>query len=190
VGVDRRWLRKISLALMIAAGVILAPCFLPILPPSRFVAYQSALHLPLPVRAEDYEKQTDFPGHLAWEFGWDEMVAAVAKVYYALPEDERSKAGILTDTYGEAGAVDLLGKKYGLPKAICGQLSYYDFGPRNYTGDVLIFIAIPDHLCRSVQYGATLKNPYGYSALRGPMINVCRGFYGDLQRDWPARKHY
>jgi hypothetical protein len=130
---------------------------------------------------------------MAWQFGWDEMVAAVARVYDALPEDEKSKAGIFAASYGEAGAVDLLGKKYGLPKAICGQLSYHDFGPRNYTGDVLIFIGDPSGLpqvCRSVQYGATLENPYGYDGQRGPIINVCRGLLFDLQKDWPELKHY
>ena len=190
-GLEWRWLRRTFVLIIVGAGLILVPLCIPVLPVERLIAYQRWLGLPH-AKEEAYTSESEIP-QFAREFGWDEMVAAVARVYYALPEDERAKAGILTASYGEAGAVDLLGKKYGLPKAICGQLSYHDFGPRNYTGDVLIVIAVPDHLsqvCRSVQYGATLENPYGYSAQRGPIINVCRGLLGDLQRDWPSAKHY
>jgi hypothetical protein len=193
-GADRRWLRSVFVVVVVAAGTILAPCFLPILPVEQFVPYQRSLHLPLPIRSEFYESQSELPGILAWEFGWDEMVAAVARVYNALPDEDKSKAGILTTSYGPAGAIDLLGKKYGLPKAICPQLAYYDFGPRNYTGDVLIIIGFTPsrvaELCSSVQLGATLENRYGYDGQRGPIINVCRGLAFDLQRNWPALKQY
>jgi hypothetical protein len=192
---NRRWLRSIFVIIIVAIGAILAPCFIPILPIERFVQYQRSLHLPLPIRSEFYESQSELPGYLAWEFGWDEMVAAVAQVYKALPEEEQSKTGIIAAGYGEAGAIDLLGKKYGLPKAISGQLAYYDFGPRNYTGEVMILVGhFPPRACRSFQFGATLENRYGYDGQRGPIINVCRDFGFDfgmgLQRMWPLLKHY
>jgi len=190
-----RWLRSIFIIGIVAVGAVLAPCFLPILPVERFVPYERSLHLPLPIRSEFYESQSEFPGYLAWELGgWDEIVAAVARVYNALPEEEKSKTGILAQFYGEAGAIDLLGKKYGLPKAICGQLAYHDFGPRNYTGDVMIIIgyspAALSQACRSVQLGATLENRYGYDSQRGPIVNVCRGSRIDFQRNWSVFKHY
>jgi len=194
-GFNWSWLRSIFVVMVVAVGTIVAPCFIPILPVAQFVPYERSLHLPLPIRSEFYESQSEFPGYLAWELGgWDEMVAAVAQVYNTLPEDEKPKAGIFAQSYGEAGAIDLLGKKYGLPKAICGQLAYHDFGPRNYTGDVMIIIG--DHpaalrqVCRSVQLGPTLENRYGYDSQRGPIINVCRGSRVDLQRNWSVFKHY
>jgi hypothetical protein len=191
---DRRWLRSVFVVAIVAAGMILAPCFIPILPVERFVPYQRSLHLPLPVRSESYEMESELPGFLAWEFGWDEMVAAVAQVYNALPENEKPKVGIFTSSYGPAGAINLLGKKYGLPKATCGQLSFHDFGPRDYTGEVMIFVEFKPSVlaqnCSSVQLGASLENPNGYSGQRGPIINVCRGLLWDLQQNWPTLKHY
>ncbi len=38
------------------------------------------------------------------------------------------------------GAIDLLGPKYGLSKAISGQQSYFLWGPRNYTGEIIIVL--------------------------------------------------
>jgi hypothetical protein len=190
---DYHWLRSIFVLIIVAAGLILAPTAIPILPVERLILYQRSLHLPR-VQGEPYLNESEIP-QFAWEFGWDEMAAAVGRVYNALPEEEKSKAGIFAASYGEAGAIDLLGKKYGLPKAICPQLAYYDFGTRNYTGDVMIFIGNPDALareCRSVQFGASLENPYGFSGQRGPIINVCRGFglgY-DLRQIWPYMKRY
>ena len=185
---NRRWLRRILIEVVVVAGIILAPCFLPILPVDVFAFYQRFLHLPLPIRSESYEYGSELPSQLAWELNWDELVTAVARVYNSLPDDEKSKAGIMTQTYGEAGAIDLLGKKYGLPKAISGQLSYYDFGTRNYTGEVLITVGMDPRMvaqkCRSVTSGAYIDKSYGYTT---EVILVCKGF--PLQ-DWPAFKHY
>jgi hypothetical protein len=186
--------RAAIIAWTVALGALMAPCFLPILPPEKFVAYQSALPLPLPVRSEDYEFQQQMPQQFAWEFGWSEMVAATAEMYNSLSSEEKKKAGIVTASYGQAGAIDLLGKKYGLPKAVCGQLSYHDFGSRNYTGEVLITIGgSPEKIaskCRSVQPGPYLPNPYSYSVMQGPIVNVCRGLKYNLTETWAAQKHY
>src|SRR5215470_15102999 len=45
------------------------------------------------------------------------MVAKVANVYNNLPPPVRAKTAIFGQNYGQGGAVDLFGSKYGLPKA-------------------------------------------------------------------------
>ena len=190
---QQRW-RAAIMAAMVVVGAVMAPCFLPLLPPEKFASYQGALHLPLPVRAEDYEYEQPMPGFFAWEFGWNEMVAAAAEMYNTLSPEEKKKAGIVTASYGQAGAIDLLGEKYGLPKAVCGQLSYHDFGSRNYTGEVLITIGGSPQMiaskCVSVQPGPFLSNPYGYWVMRGQIVNVCRGLKQNLSENWSKQKHY
>jgi hypothetical protein len=47
------------------------------------------------------------------------MVAHVADVYHSLSPEEQAKTAILTTNYGQAGAIDFFGGRYGLPKAIC-----------------------------------------------------------------------
>ena len=58
------------------------------------------------------------------------MAAEVARVYRALPEEDRKKAAIFGQNYGQAGAVDRFGPALGLPKALSGHLTYHRWASR------------------------------------------------------------
>ncbi len=60
---------------------------------------------------------------------WPTYVAEIAEVYRDIPSSERSTAAILTENYGEAGAVDHFGERYGLPSAHSGQDGFWYWGP-------------------------------------------------------------
>jgi hypothetical protein len=57
-------------------------------------------------------------GDLREEIGWDELVRTVASIRDSLPQDQRAHLGITTGNYGEYGAIDILGRAYGLPEPI------------------------------------------------------------------------
>ena len=57
-------------------------------------------------------------GDLREEFGWDELVRTVASIRDSLPPDQQAHLGITTGNYGEYGAIDILGRAYGLPQPI------------------------------------------------------------------------
>ena len=57
-------------------------------------------------------------GDLREEFGWNELVKTVAGIRDSLPPDQRAHLGITTDNYGEYGAIEILGRAYGLPDPI------------------------------------------------------------------------
>src|ERR1043165_9904458 len=73
-------------------------------------------------------------------FGWPEMVATIAQVYDKLPPADRARCFIFGQNYGEAGAIDWFGPRYGLPKAISGHQNYFFWGPRGYDGSVGIVL--------------------------------------------------
>src|ERR1700721_3771068 len=104
------------------------------------------------------------PQHFGDEFGWEEMVAATAQVYNVLPPEERAKAGILAGTYGDAGAIDFFGARYGLPKSISPHQNYYYWSPRDDTGQILILLDYKlDYAqggCQSVQNAPLRNTPY------------------------------
>ena len=52
----------------------------------------------------------------------------------------RAKTGIFANDFGQGGAIDFYGPRYGLPKAIGGHLAYWYWGPRGYTGESLIVL--------------------------------------------------
>lgn len=57
-------------------------------------------------------------GDLREEIGWDELVRTVASIRDTLPPDQQAHLGITTGNYGEYGAIDILGRAYGLPEPI------------------------------------------------------------------------
>lgn len=57
--------------------------------------------------------------------GWQDLTAQVAGIYQSIPEAERPRTVILAGNYGEAGALDLYGKPYNLPRVISGANSLW-----------------------------------------------------------------
>ncbi len=111
------------------------PIALTLLPPARYVAY-TARYGATKYRFEHHS--SPLPQILSDRFGWPQMVAGFAARYDALPPDVRAHTAIFCDNYGEAGAVNILGPKYGLPTAISGHQNYYYWGWHGYTGDSVL----------------------------------------------------
>jgi hypothetical protein len=132
------WVRPALVAYMVVFGALLLPYTLSILSPPKFIAYMDVIGIRPP--ASETHRQSPLPQQYADMFGWREMTDKVAVYYNALPADERAKTAIFGNNYGEAGAIDFFGPKYGLPKAISGHQNYWYWGPRNYTGESVIII--------------------------------------------------
>jgi hypothetical protein len=174
-------------------SLLLLPFVLPVLPIERFVALQKWIGIE-PPRTEKNQIGVLLPQHFADEFGWQEMVEQVARVYHSLTPEEQAKTAIYTGNYGEAGAIDFFGPRYGLPKAICAHQNYFLWGPREYTGEIMILVGsenIEDarpHFA-SVEVAATLDNPYAMPHEKWPIL-LARGLKGDLRQIWPRLKHW
>ena len=177
--------------LLIIGGLIFLPLAMPILPIENFIAYQNALGL-APPRTE-VGHQGVLPQHFGDMFGWEEMTAKTAEVFQSLPPEEREKAAIFTGNYGEAGAIDLFGKRYNLPKAISGHQSYYLWGHRNYDGSVIIILGDEkedaEKVCESVEEKTRVGDPL---AMKEENFNIliCRGLKEPLSKFWKKVKHW
>ncbi|MGI8670316.1 MAG: glycosyltransferase, partial [Aridibacter sp.] len=119
------------------------------------------------------------------------ITADVAEVYNSLPENERSKAAILAENYGEAGAIDFFGEKYGLPKAISPHQGYYLWGPRDYDGSVLIMLGFSkeraEKYCESVEEKTKVSHPYTMSYEKFTIL-ICRDLKEPLPEFWKKIK--
>jgi 4-amino-4-deoxy-L-arabinose transferase-like glycosyltransferase len=177
--------------LWLALGVVwLLPLVLPVLPLETFLRYQSYLPFELP-KTETSFKGAALPQYYADELPWPDMVAAVARVYHSLTPEEQAKTAIFGSNYGQAASIDFFGPQYGLPKAVSGHQNYFLWGPRNYTGELVIvlgdtFEGLSDD-CESVTVGATLNNPYAFHYENRPVL-LCRGLKWDLQQNWSRVK--
>ena len=82
---------------------------------------------------------------LAEELGWPELVDQVRAVLDTLPPDERATATVITRSYGEAAALDLLGPGRGVPAgtALSGHNSYVDWWPDNRPAGTVVALGYP-----------------------------------------------
>src|SRR5207237_6414122 len=122
-----RWLKPAIAFLVVASAAVFAPVVLPILSPEKLLAYMRAIHFEAP-RTEPSHTAA-LPPLYADQFGWEEMVRSVARVYASIPANEQKLAAIFCQNYGEASAIDFFGPKYGLPPAISGHQNYFYWGP-------------------------------------------------------------
>jgi 4-amino-4-deoxy-L-arabinose transferase-like glycosyltransferase len=190
-GARVQWIKPAYAALIVLMAALLAPTMIPVLPVETYIRYSAATHLQQP-RIETH-KLGPLPQLFADQFGWEEMVATVARVYNGLPAEVRARTAIFGQSYGQAGAVDLLGPKYGLPKAISGHQSYYLWGPREYTGESMIVMADRrerlEELFQVVQKAARVEHPYSMPYNHFDVF-YCRGLRAPLKELWPQVKKW
>jgi hypothetical protein len=127
---SRKALRVALVTLIVAGGLVTLPVALPILPVEAHIRYSAALGLK-PNAGGERHRVGRLSQYYASMFGWENLVAEVARVYGSLPPEDRAKCGIFCMDYHQAGAIDFLGKKYGLPDAASGHNNYWLWGPRS-----------------------------------------------------------
>ncbi len=89
----------------------------------------SALVLPLaPAGSDWFRVVLSLNDTYAEQFGWEELAKDVAHIRDSMPEHERQSCGIMAGNYGEAGALEYYGRRYQLPKIMCGTNAFYDRG--------------------------------------------------------------
>jgi 4-amino-4-deoxy-L-arabinose transferase-like glycosyltransferase len=184
--------RAAVLAGIVVLGVLAAPLTLPILPIDFFIRYQKAIGL-MPSTGEQQTLGV-LPQYYADMYGWREMAEKVAAVYWSLPAQDRTRAVFFGNNYGEAAAIDLFGRRLGLPPAISGHNNYYLWGPRGHNGSVIIIIGgSTEHyadLFRSFEIADRIATPYAMPYETDKPIYVLRDMKMPLQNNWPQVKAY
>ncbi|MFL6209630.1 MAG: ArnT family glycosyltransferase [Pyrinomonadaceae bacterium] len=188
----RPWLKPVTVALLLAGGIVTAPLMLPMLPVETYRAYARTLG----VEGVKTEKLAfgALPQHFADMFGWPELTATVADVYHRLPPREQGRCAIFARNYGEAGAIDFFGPRYGLPKSIGKHQNYWLWGPRDYTGECVITVGerLKDvqKTFDQVEQVATFTHPYVMPYENNLPIFLCHRPKLSLKEVWPRTKCY
>jgi Dolichyl-phosphate-mannose-protein mannosyltransferase len=186
------WLKPVLIILLLAGGAWLAPVVVPVFSVDRFISYMNTLPFKLP-RSEHSHERAVLPQHYADQFGWEEMTAMTAQAWARVPLDQRGDCGIFAQDYGQAGAIDFFGPRYGLPPALSGHQTYFLWGPRGYSGNCLIVLddkkEVLDQLFEQVDYIGSSDNPYALE--RNISVHLCRGAkFGTLAQLWPKLKKW
>lgn len=192
-GPRRQWLKRAIALVLLASGAHLAPVVVPVLSPDGFLAYTKYLPFKLPVM-EHAHARAALPQWYSDQFGWKEIADEAAVAWNRIPAAERQGCGIFAQDYGQAGAIDFFGRRYGLPPALSGHQTYFLWGPRGYSGNCLIVLDDSreslERLFEHVEYvGQSADNPYALE--REIPVFICRGAkFGTLADLWPRLKKW
>lgn len=180
---------KIGLpAVYVALSLPYVPLAVPALPVEKLVAYASMLGVDAGVKYEN-NKINQLPQHFADRFGWDEMVAEIARVYNNLPADERREFGIVTENWGEASAVHYYKGQYRLPEPISLHGWYYFESLRTYHfKEKYVAIGFSEDELNSifedVRQGGFFSNTYCMPHENNQTIFVCQKPRFNLRQAW------
>jgi hypothetical protein len=149
----------------------------------------AAFTLPIPpVNSAWWKIENRINGDLREEIGWTELVEAVAGIRDTMPPQDRARLGILASNFGEGGALDLYGPKYGLPRTISGINSFWQRGYGDPPPQTLIVVGMPRRFIDLHFTGCKLAghtwNRYGVEneETQHSEIFVCHGL---VDRSWP-----
>jgi 4-amino-4-deoxy-L-arabinose transferase-like glycosyltransferase len=182
------WVRGTAAWATAAYGLLVLPLGVPILAPVPLDRYIHAIGAVQSLR-DNQGVLGRLPQDYADMLGWQERTAAVAEAYHALPPLERAQAVIIANNWGEAGALEFYGPRYGLPQVVCAAGSFYYWGPGPKPGAVAVTIGEGREglyrLYDSVEAGPHLVNPLTVREERDLTIYICRRPKATLQEIWP-----
>jgi len=150
-----------------------------------------------PINSAWWRVSNKIQGDFREELGWPELVETVAQIRDKLPAEDRAHLGILAGNYGEAGAVNLYGKQYALPRAISGVNSFWQRGYGDPPPQTLIVIGISrgylEQNFASCEVAGHTWNRYGVlneETEDHPDIYVCRGLKKTWPEFWKQSRHF
>ena len=152
------------------------------------------LFIALPLLPPSSMSTLDATGELGETVGWPELVDQVAAIYQTIPVDQRVDVAIFTSSYGEAGAIDVLGPEAGLPPAVSGHNNYWLWGPPDHHGPVIGIGLVGEPMsliCPDVIEVGTISNPFGVeNEEAGLPLYLCLDPALQLSDIWDETRHY
>ncbi len=186
------WLRPGFCALLLVTGAAIAPLAVPLLPVETYIRYARALgEAP---STEERKELGELGQFYADMHGWDAIVASVADAHRRLSPQEAATARVFAPDYGVAGAVDLLGRRRGLPGEISGHNNYWLWGPGGWDGRVLIVVGSSEERLRErferVERAGTIDCGRCMPYENGRPVWIARSLRRPIAELWPQLKHY
>jgi 4-amino-4-deoxy-L-arabinose transferase-like glycosyltransferase len=145
------------------------------------LAFFAAIKPIAPINSPMWDVTSNLNKEVVEMIGWQDLAAQVAQIYQSIPDAEKPHTVILAGNYGEAGALDLYGKQYGLPRVISGanSLWYRGYGDPEPETVILVGFDLPyaRQFFNSCEYAETVKNSYNVrneESTRHTSLYVCR----------------
>jgi hypothetical protein len=169
--------------IIIAPIIYFIPKAIPVLPIEKYVAYEH--------KKPGADGRIELTGDYADMFGWNEQVQLVDSVYRSLSAEEKGQCFIWTKNYGEAGAVEILGKKYGLPNPVCSHGSFWLWGAGTNSGQICIAVGkekeVLEKYFKQVTLVRMITHKYAVEEENNIPVFICREPLMDIKQTWGER---
>jgi hypothetical protein len=167
-------------AIIVIPMVFYIPYAIPVLPINDFIEYADL--------KKDNDGRYPLTGDYADMFGWEEQVQLVDSVYHSLTPEEKGSCVLWAENYGEAGALQVLGKKYKLPDPICRHGNFWLWGYGDSQAKVWISLGNEqesvDYVFKDVRLVKIIRHPLAIDEENGIPLYICRNPKIDIAESW------
>jgi hypothetical protein len=175
----RPYLNYVFAISMLLPAVYIIPKMTPLLPIDTFTEWYD-----IPEENGRYEMTGDY----ADMFGWEEQVTLVDSVYRSFPDSIRADVQIWAENYGEAGAVQILGDKYGLPDPVSRHGSFWYWGHGNPNASFWISLGNEarsvHHIFNDCRLVKTITHTYAIGEENNIPLYICQDPKSDIPQWW------
>jgi len=131
------------------------------------------------------------PQDYADMIGWSELTRVADSAWKMI--DDKKAAFIYGDNYGEAAAMTIIGKKYGLPEAVCFNESFRYWFPRKFDPDITSMVYVNEEepgndvkqFFRKITKIGGITNPNAREF--GTSVYLCQDPVGSFNMFWKIR---
>jgi hypothetical protein len=144
---EKLWAKILFAVILILLTIPMVPIGIPVYKTEKLIGYFKDLEIKYGMtffrRFEDNSIHS-LPQDYADMLGWEELTAVTSKAWQMV--NDRNACFIYCENYGQAGAITVIGKKYGLPEAVSFNESFLYWFPEKFDPDIKSFIYINDEL--------------------------------------------
>ena len=189
----KAWSRVLLVIVIIGLTIPILPIGIPVYKTEKLVSYFGNIGtkygLDFVCRFEDNSIHS-LPQDYADMLGWEELTRIAGEAWQKVT-DKRS-AFIYCENYGQAGAITVIGKKYGLPEAICFSESFRYWIPERFVPDITTLVYINDEMgedvkqvFRKITKIGSIANPDAREL--GTTVWLCEDPAGSFNSFWKER---
>ena len=178
-------LRYAIAAVILLPSLPYIPHLTPVLSIQKYVAYSDL---------EEDNGRIILEGDYADMFGWEEQVRIVDSLYRSLTPEEKNTCVIWAENYGEAGALKIIGNKYGLPDPISRHGSFWKWGYGNENATVWISIGNEtpsvEYIFEQTELVSMIYHKYAIGEENGIPLYICRKPKLKIKQWWADYEPY
>lgn len=187
------WLSWALPSIFLITGLALAPLGLPLLPVNATASYAAELGV-VPQIEQSEGAEPRLPLWIGYRIGWEEFVDDIETAADQVDSSELGKTIILVPSYGQAGAIELLGRGRHLPPVYATQNSYFHWGPPPDSTRVAIVAGFSEKTVQALFSEAEIVRVYKCDQcikwMDDQPIWIARDPKVRLRDAWPAMKNY